>query len=282
MTAAHLVDLDDLPEFVIGTYDRPSSRQNEGEEGGNGGAGDGATPDPAVPAKPFECPVGKGGLFCADDCRTRALCTGVAMPMLNQTCASVNPKQPYCVNNACTATADLADPKCAVAFVCTASGTFPDPADCTIYHTCPAAGGVAMLARCPERYVFDARTLQCRRSDLARQCVRVDCRRTSNDVVVFRPRPAYYAYCVGGLQSQTIMMRCPDVDNEVFNVESGRCEYQCKRRGYFADRSDCNAYHVCEQRQGRLRATRVVCPADNYYVDGACVAETTKCVPELV
>lgn len=228
---------------------------------------------------------------CADDCRTRVLCTGAAEPVVMQSCASVDPLRPYCVNNGCTAKPDAANAACSMAFTCTAAGTFPDPVDCRIGRMCDAVGAVATVIQCPDRYAFDVRQLKCRRRDFPRHCQRIDCSRlprdgaatSGGDVVVYNANPAYYAFCVTGANSQTVVFRCADVDNEVYDKDAGRCVFQCRRAGSFADRTDCNAYQVCERHQGRLRATKVTCPEAYYYSGGACVPEAAsgKCVPEL-
>lgn len=273
LTVAHAAaqfDTDQsLPEYTIGTYINALPVQRDD------------------PPPPFACPLMTAGLRCADDCRTRALCTGAAEPVVMQTCASIDALRPYCVDNACTANANASDPACSTAFVCTASGTFPDPIDCTLGHSCSGLGATSQQIKCPDRYVFDVRELKCRRRDSPRQCQRIDCARLprtveGGDVVVYAANPAYYAFCVTGAKSQTVVFRCADVDNEVYSADDGRCAFQCKRPGNFADRTDCNAYQVCERRQGRLRATKVRCPENYFFANGACVPEaaTAKCVPE--
>lgn len=259
-----------LPEFAVGTYVRPLPQAF---------ADDAA----ATPPKPFECAANATGLRCTSDCRTRALCAGSATPMHTQSCASVDPHRPYCVNDACTAQPVVNNTACNTAFMCTGSGLYPDANDCVSYHSCAGAGQPAKLLRCPSQYVYDSRQQKCRRRESPLQCHRFDCSRVQNDVVVYRSNPAYYAYCMSGEQSQVVVFRCDDVENEAFSKESGRCEFQCKRRGNFTDRSDCASYQMCEFQQGRLRATKVTCPEAYHYGGEACVPDAeTKCVPELV
>lgn len=202
-------------------------------------------------------------------------------PIIARTCVNINPFTPYCVKGKCSASPDMEDPNCVTAFTCTWSGYFPDPTDCTKYHVCEKAGKESVLFQCPHNYVYDSALNLCTsRSQLG--CNTVDCTGVVDHMVLYGGNPAYYAFCKSGLQAEIFMFRCVDVVSEVFDVNWGRCVYNCQKEGNHVDRTNCYGYITCSFDNGQWVSTKQTCPPGNYFRKNKCVPHKgKKCESEL-
>lgn len=230
-----------------------------------------------------KCVVAPSGSQCSTDCRTIMTCGGVAgPPIAKQTCVNINPKTPYCVKNVCTAIPDLTDDNCKPAFMCQMTGAFPDPSDCTAYHTCPAAGGESILYKCPADTVYNSFTNMCV-SRTKYSCNVVDCPKGTMGWVLYKANPAFYAYCTNGPTAEIYMYSCKDTLNEIYDLSIASCRYNCAKAGNFADRTNCNGYYTCKYTSGKWVATKQTCPVGYAFKNGACVSEGgVACVSEIV
>lgn len=223
-----------------------------------------------------------GGYQCATDCLTLMTCAGAADPIYKQTCVDKDKKKPYCVKGACTDKPDITVAACAAAgFTCTGKGVFPDPSDCTKYHYCSAAAATGVTSECGANLVFNYKTLMC--SNKAQTpCATIDCSKTTNAMVLYKPNPAYYAFCLSGPEGQIVMYKCFDEQMEIFDLTQNVCRYNCKSQGNFRDRSNCKGYVTCTLTAGKWVALKQNCPTDMMFKDGACVPQSTPvCVDEL-
>lgn len=224
------------------------------------------------------CTASQVGQVCGTDCRTLMQCNGIAGAALySQTCVHINPKLPYCVNGACTATP--IGTACATAFTCTSVGFFPDPIDCTQYRRCDTLGGDAVLLQCPDKYAYNSALNLC---SLKGTCNIINCTNVNNAYTLYKGNAAYYAFCTNGLTAQITMYKCADTQNEVYDIASATCRYNCKSAGIFVNRADCNGYVTCNKINGKMTATTQKCPDGNEFKNGACITQgTTPCVSEL-
>lgn len=187
------------------------------------------------------------------------------------------------MNNTCTDKPDQDNKKCQTAFSCTSEGVFPDPSDCTSYRYCSAQNVESVLYRCLDGYVFQSSTKMCRRKDLPLFCETLDCSRTSNNWVLFKPNPAYYAFCLNSTGiSQVYLFKCPDEENTIYDLSIGNCVYNCQREGNFVDRTNCNGYVICSRRTGVWQALKGQCPKSYWFNNGQCEKEVKACVSEVL
>lgn len=221
------------------------------------------------------------GLQCANDCSTLVTCIGQTTPVFSKACGSINPQTPYCVNNICSAEPDPNNKECNFAFPCTAEGIFPDPRNCTKYHFCDGIGIPSVSYECPPGYVFQSTTKLCRRQDSPAHCETVDCTNSSNAMVLFKPHPAYYAFCMAGPIAPIYMYKCLDELNEIYDLATNKCAYNCLKQGSFKDRTNCRGYIVCSMVNGLLVGTKAQCPPGNYFNGEQCVRELNLCVSEI-
>lgn len=209
-------------------------------------------------------------------------CSGVAgEPVFAQTCVNINPKRPYCVNGACTATPDASNANCAAAFQCTSVGSFPDPTDCRKYRVCDSPGADANLYECLSDYSYIPALNLCARRNKD-NCNTIDCTNVKNAFTVLKRNTAYYAFCGTGETAEIFMYKCFDTQNEIYDISGGACRYNCKKRGTFKDRTDCNGYITCALINGKWTATKQKCPPGNQFKDNACITEGgTACESEI-
>lgn len=101
-------------------------------------------------------------------------------------------------------------------------------------------------------------------------------------MVLYGGNPAYYAFCKSGLQAEIFMFRCVDVVSEVFDLNYGRCVYNCQTEGNHADRTNCYGYITCSNDNGQWISTKQTCPIGHYFRNNACVPHRgKKCESEL-
>lgn len=231
---------------------------------------------------PFNCTT--SGIVCSD-CFTQAVCTlgAGSQPVLYQPCS---PARPYCSSFGCSASQTDSSAACqstignAVDFECTSQGRFPHPLDCNKSYYCPAASAKAELMACANNLVYNARDGTCR-SRFFQMCSKIDCsRRPNNAVVTFPLNPAYYAVCSAGPPAKTVLFKCADELNEVYDPSIGACRYNCLLFGNYADRTNCNGYINCSW-QGRWVATKQLCAPNQMFRAGRCVTTSTPCVSQI-
>lgn len=248
----------DLPEHVPGIKVNLTAKTNRA----------------AINTNP-SCPAFKFGSQCASDCRTMMTCGGSGTPIISRTCVNINPFTPYCIKSSCSASPDMEDPNCVSAFTCTMEGHFPDPTDCTKYHVCSKSSQDAELYQCPFNYVYDASVNVCTPRSI-KGCNTVDCTDVMDENVLYTGNPAYYAFCKSGLQAEIFMFRCHDVQHEIFDLNWGKCIYNCQSEGNHVDRSNCYGYITCLYENGQWISTKQSCPVGSYFKTNACVPHRGK------
>lgn len=160
-----------------------------------------------------------------------------------------------------------------------------DPTDCTRFRECKASNAESDIGHCPKGFLFNSKLNTCEmgRSSHSKICSTIDCSRKTNEVVVYKPNPAYYAFCYVNLETgarETLMFKC-EFEHEIYDLSQKMCTFNCKSAGHFQDPLDCNFYYVCSAASlGTFKAERFECPV-NYYFDGTrCTTDTSKCSPE--
>ncbi|KAG4080392.1 hypothetical protein HA402_010460 [Bradysia odoriphaga] len=120
--------------------------------------------------------------------------------------------------------------------------------------------------------------------EFSQLCNTVDCSQKTNEVVVYRSNPSYYAFCFvdpDTSRRETMMFKC-DSDDQLYDPNQGECVFNCKKAGHFQDPTNCYYYYVCSASLGTFKAERIKCPP-NYYFDGErCTTDLSKCSPEAL
>lgn len=80
----------------------------------------------------------------------------------------------------------------------------------------------------------------------------------------------YYGFCG---PTQTLMFKCFDDDNELFNPATNKCEYNCRAEKIYPDQTNCIGYISCARLHGKMIATKMNCTTNFHYDDVA-----QKCV----
>lgn len=231
----------------------------------------------------FLCPA--AGLQCAPDCATIVTCLKPDEPAIAS--AICPPPTPYCTNGGCSSAPNPVDPNCdalkAGAFLCTGLGTFPDPRDCTRFHECSAQGADSVPMSCPANTVYDSTANLCRKrgGGNCHRLTKCDRPKNSLQLVGFNGHPAYFAFCPPRPTDVTLMFKCEDELNYVFDERQHSCRYDCKRAGQFVDRRNCNGYILCRKLNGRWAPQPMWCPLNSQFVNGRCVRSSTACTNEL-
>ncbi|CAD7089576.1 unnamed protein product [Hermetia illucens] len=226
-------------------------------------------PADLVRAEQKVCDASNVGPKCAD-CNYLLTCVG-SFQVNKQTCSSINPKRPYCQNDACVASTSQLCPSST--FRCTSRGQFPDPLDCSRYYLCDGAGtNKAYAYVCPSNFVYDSKSGLCKRTT----CLTIDCSKTPNKYVIFGGDPSILAYCLdNGSNKETILFRCPDTQSMQYDPNTLQCTYRCSIEGRFADRLDCRSFYECYREGGVLQAKHQKCPEGYSYdqVAGICIRQ---------
>ncbi|KAJ6645644.1 hypothetical protein Bhyg_00851 [Pseudolycoriella hygida] len=181
------------------------------------------------------------GPVCGD-CNTLWICLGGETAYQKQTCGTIYPGQPYCVDGACTS---FATPtvECPLkgGITCTGKGYFPNPLNCSQYVFCEKAEGNLVVYECPNGFVYNSLTKGCKRKVLPADCGTINCASTPNQFAAYPPDASFYALCEGS--TKPTVFKCPD--SELFVPSLRRCVFQCKKEGRFVDGRDCSKYYEC-------------------------------------
>lgn len=139
-----------------------------------------------------------------------------------------------------------------------------------------------MTFHCPVNYVFQLSSKTCIRSSSA-YCYTIDCSTIKNQWAIMPGNPAFYAFCG---QMQTIMYRCEDTENDVFNPSTNQCQFNCKNNANYEDRTNCTQYISCNYVNGAYQITIIPCPPMYRYdstlqscVSGNCTAAISTPAP---
>uniref|UniRef100_A0A7G3AMM8 Putative peritrophin-like protein n=1 Tax=Lutzomyia longipalpis TaxID=7200 RepID=A0A7G3AMM8_LUTLO len=232
-----------------------------------------------------------GGTFGTKckDCRTLMNCVGTDPPISTLSCAEKDPKKPYCVNTACSATPNEKDPSCKDTaqsdFLCTGIGYFPDASKCNRFYICPETGeNKAVTYECPNNYVYKSKARGCVKKLAAADCYAVDCSKTPNEFGVYLKDPAYYYFCQKDkTTSRAIVMKCPDEDNMQFDPKVGYCTFRCPKEGYYVNVQDCTKYYYCYNVGSAFEVADIKCP-DGFSFDPRtlkCIKTPVPCKPQV-
>lgn len=119
-----------------------------------------------------------------------------------------------------------------------------DPLNCSQYFFCEGPQGASLAYECPEGYVYNSLTRECKRRVSPADCSTVNCASSYDQYVAYPADPSYYALCLVTDDSTTpIVFRCPK--SEQFVQSQIRCVFQCKKEGRVADGRDCSKYYEC-------------------------------------
>lgn len=160
----------------------------------------------------------------------------------------------------------------------------PDPNDCTRYRQCEESNAESTIFVCPAGYLYNSKINICEiKKSHSKFCNTVDCSQKSNEVVVYKANPAYFAFCFVDLTEgtrETIMFKCDLEQYEIYDPVENACKFNCKSAGHFQDPSDCNSYYVCSAASlGTYKSDKFQCPS-MYYFDGErCTTDSSKCIP---
>lgn len=161
-----------------------------------------------------------------------------------------------------------------------------DPSNCSRYLYCDenSVGTEGTAFECAQGFFYNSLMSICqfgKISSHSKMCNVVDCSDKTNEVVVYRSNPTYYAFCYvdpDTSRRETMMFMC-DSSDEIYDPREHDCVFRCKRAGHYQDPTNCHYYYVCS---GNLKAERIKCPP-NYYFDGTrCTTDNSKCSPEAL
>ncbi|XP_058456446.1 probable endochitinase [Malaya genurostris] len=145
--------------------------------------------------------------------------------------------------------------------LCTGTGTYPDPKNCSIYHYCPGLNEESWVQRCPPDYAFNHESITtgqfpCKAN---RACDVVDCS-GSTKFKSFGTSKVLYAVCQPDGETIT-MYRCSD--GATFNGTD--CVFNCKQEGLFPNTADPSKYYRCYISGTKLVSLENDCPANKVF-----------------
>lgn len=113
------------------------------------------------------------------------------------------------------------------------------------------------------------------------RCKPLNCAGKAKEFVHYPPNKGYYAFCSVGANNETRvnMFKCKDTANQVINLSTLGCEYQCRREGFFEDSLDCQSYYFCyRDSRFQLKYIHETCPPSYRYRGGKCIKTAVPCV----
>lgn len=172
------------------------------------------------------------------------------LTIATQPCAVIAAGQPYCIGDGICANQPTDSTCASTGNVCPASGSFPDPRDCSRYFTCTAPGGTATERSCATNQVYDASQKVCKRRIWATDCAVPQCAGRTG-LIAHPTEPSLYVLCPGDGSSGgsgsnvPIVLQCDDPVNTEFSESAQTCVSKCTSVGFVADEEDCTAYYWC-------------------------------------
>lgn len=172
---------------------------------------------------------------------------------------------PYCdpIGMACSTTPSAAcqPNKPSDSLTCSGPGYFPAPDDCSKYYVCDRIGSKPSAYQCPSKWVYDPNLERCKTKRLSRDCSILKCDLMSPSPVVVHPvYPQYFGLCnTNSVLSNTAVAVLKCANNFVFNTKTYRCEFKCRRSGYFQG-SQKNKFVVCYKMDKKFSYVEESCP----------------------
>jgi hypothetical protein len=203
------------------------------------------------------------------NCSTAPIClslpNGNSLLLGSYNCAEQDPKEPYCNDGLCSATASQ---DCSQEFQCTGKGYFPDPDDCQTFHFCNASLNVTTYT-CAANYVYLHTNNSCVRKKVPADCAIIKCKYARPvEYVVYPKDPSVYGVCVR--DQRTVVARCSE--GQEFDTKSSQCKFACKQEGVFpAD--GCRKFYECVNiALNKYNIVEGECPVGTYFnaVIGGC------------
>lgn len=149
-------------------------------------------------------------------------------------------------------------------FYCTGVGFFPDIKNCSQYYFCHEKAANYELYACPPNYVYDQKSLNCKRTEHI-NCVEINCSENIDEFVVYETDPSVYVYCttngIGEVMYRILKCQKP---GEVFNEIEQKCQFECVADGRFPDPEAVNYFYECGT-YCNFRKRLLSCPPDLYY-----------------
>ena len=191
--------------------------------------------------------------------------------------ATKSPTQLSTSNTACP-------PGVISSFTCTAQTFFPDPIDCQTYHECSLTNTPVLppgnppvfvmintpkLRSCRPEYAYNPTTQVCDLRFYPGKCTQIIC--TAADLYKYKfygTNKQYFALCLTDNNTRMmkpIMYSCPD--NTIANIAQipFKCEYVCKRVGFFTNSSDQTKFFECYMTNGKFMSEEGKCEDDKIF-----------------
>lgn len=171
-------------------------------------------------------------------------------------------------------------------FVCTGTGVFPDPRDCTKYYYCTFSdtdGYKTYAYECDDQYVFDPsgpNDEYCRKSANKKLCVELACEkdRSMTTVMSYKFFPSSMGQIIGVCRADNkypFVYRCEAGFEADLDQLPIKCEVKFTKASVFADRTDPNKYYQCALNGKIWEATLKSC-LPHYIFD----PNTKKCMKQ--
>jgi Chitin binding Peritrophin-A domain len=189
-------------------------------------------------------------------------------------CAAIDPSKPFCGDGVCRdSVPGCSIPEPPLNIVCSGVGQYPDPADCSRYHSCGAVAANSQVINCPAPLLYNSLEERCESFATPGTCD-YSCSTTEAMFTAYQRDPRFYFYCrpdaSGSFTARARVMRCP-----VGHVYRGdTCSFECPAEGRFPDPTNPTQYYECFLLPtGTLIARAVQCPAGMVVSNGLCVVE---------
>lgn len=133
-----------------------------------------------------------------------------------------------------------------------------------------------------KKYVYSSERKLCipstKKSSYLAKCITIPCSKNNENTFGLYPgNGGYYTFCSPiGLY----VFKCIDEYNEIFDLKTNKCVYNCKVPGLFVDRTSCRDYYSCKRIGGQWQVTKRSCPIHHKFNGDSCVY-APFCIPEI-
>ncbi|XP_058128573.1 uncharacterized protein LOC131292847 [Anopheles ziemanni] len=194
------------------------------------------------------------------DCLTVDICSYDNFRLAQYRCKDVNPLKPYCTGKGeCTDKLPAGDDCTGKDDLCPEeAGYYPDPTNCTRYLICDSNQKAYAQTCAVANNVYQQETASCILKRRSSDCFQVDCKAAKNLEKWFQytPSPQFYFLCSA---AGPFMSKCPE--NEIFDVNTKQCEFQCSSVGRFPYPGEEKKYYECvETSTSKIQKFEQTCP----------------------
>lgn len=196
-------------------------------------------------------------------------CNNQGDAIIETPCEELDPLRPFCdaETNSCSQNNTCHKP--VINMICKYSGYFPHPEDCRKFYQCTGKNKKANEITCPKNSMYDHARQMCSHNV---KCVTFSslpfglCYNRTYHIVPHPYDDSVFVICPPR-SSPAQIKTCDSKYERVKPNEWGKCEFICRKEGFFQNQKDLTQFYICLSKENKLYTHRYDCPADSWKDD---------------